>query len=37
MLGFFFVCLSELIEELGIHRDVKIGMSVSNDMTTIKF
>ena len=41
MLGFFvyFFCLSELIEELGSHRDVKIGMYVSNDMAmpTIKF
>ena len=36
MLGFFCVCLSELIEELGSHRGVKIGMWVSNDMTTIK-
>ena len=29
MLAFFvgfFMCLSELIEELGIHRDMKIGM-----------
>ena len=33
----FFLCLSELIEELGSHRGVKIGMYVSNDMTTIKF
>ena len=32
-----FLFLSELIEELGSHRDVKIGMYVSNDMTTIKF
>ena len=26
MLGFLFVCLSELIEELASHRDTKIGM-----------
>ena len=37
MQGFFFVCLSEMIEELASRRDTKIGMSVSNDESMIKF
>ena len=31
------MCSSELIEELASRRNMKIGMQVSNDMTTINF
>ena len=31
------MCLSELIEKLVSRRSKKIGMQVSNDMTTITF
>ena len=32
-----FVCLSELIEELAGARNLKIGMKVSNDISTKEF
>ena len=32
-----FLCLSEMIKEMVSRRDMKIGMLVSNDVTTFKF
>ena len=37
MIFCLFVCLSELIEELAGARNLKIGMKVSNDISTKEF